>query len=714
MKKLAVFFILILVVVGFSACNDVPALFQEPVDKSALVSLLEDFKIIPQTLDQATVVTAYSLVNENDFATQKEVDEAVFALKTLKETIYATPMSFIDGGLEPHVRKALNQDEKSVITIGDCLGLEELDCTYDKTLGAKIRVAYDFRYFPNLKKLDLTGNNLQDFGGFSYLKKLEDLSLADNPSKSSTLGDDDEEDIRSFDVLGTLPLRRLDLSGKSVVVSVSVLPAIPTLEVLDLSENDVRSLGGIATKFPNLKTLIATDGVYAGIEDLRFCNTLVSLDLSRSKFDDLNFLAQVKNLSNLTLDGVSIPDLSVLTKAPQLVTLSVSGCEIRDLAWISGFQSLQTLNLSDNMISNEGLSMEKTTVKELNLSKNAITSFVLGDGWASVENLNLSENQLTSFSVEVDGEDCSLTVLNLSSNQIQSFHLGGAKKIVSLNLSENKLAGLSLFSDSLLSLSLSDNPLEGLTFNLPNLASLEVACKTNYKNGIVWNLPSLKLLDLSAEFQCSSDPLKNLSQLETLSIHLSGGSAESVAALTSVKTLTVCGGDDEDLALICKMSQLETLTVSDAELVAPQIVDSTTLKNVTLVRCSSLTDLSGIKNLPVLETLSVTGGNLSAPSLSDLPALRSLTLSDCSLNSVSYLSQLPSLTALNLSANGLQSIEVLGFARLQYLDLSNNKLSSMDAIAMELTKGTLVLSGNAAELYQDLSLFPETLKVITE
>ncbi len=714
MKRFVFIFILILAVVGLCSCDSTPVLFSEPVDKSTLTALLEDFKTIPQTLDQATVVTAYSLVNENDSATQKEVNEAVSALKALKETICATPMSFIDGGLEPHVRIALNLDEDAVVTIGDCLNLEELDCTYDKNLGSKIRVAYDFRYFPNLKTLNLTGNSLEDFGGFSYLKKLETLSLADNPSKSSTLTDDDEEDIRSFDVLGTLPLRRLDLSGKSVLTSVAVLPAISTLEELNLSGNEIRSLGGIAIKFPNLKTFIATDGSYAGLEDLKSCNGLISLDLSRSKFDDLGFLVQLQNLSSLTLDGVSISDLTVLTKAPQLVTLSLSGCGITELSWISGFQSLQTLNLSANQISDEGLTLEKATVKELNLSKNIITTFTLTDGWIGVENLNLSENQLTNFSVEISGTECALTVLNLSSNQISSFSLGSAKKTVSLDLSKNNLPNLTLASDSLLSLSLSENPLQGLTLNLPSLASLDLACNTSYTQGVVWNLPSLKLLDLSKEFQCSTDLLNNLPQLETLSVHLSGTTAESVAMLTTVTTLTLYGGDDQALSVISEMPHLESLTVWNAALTSPQISGSGILKNITLMQCKPLTDLSGIKDLPALETLSVTGGNLPAPAISGLASLRTLTLSGCNLSSVSYLTQLPALTSLNLSGNGFQSIEVLGLSRLQYLDLSDNSLSSVEGIALEMTKGTLDLSGNKEDLYEDLSSFPETLKIIIE
>ena len=705
----------VLILTGFSACEDAPVLSSAPVDKTALVSLLEDFKTIPQTLDQATLVTAYSLVNQNEQATQKEVNEAVSALKGLKQSIYATPMSFIDGGLEPHVRTALGLDDDVAITIGDCLSLEELDCTYDKNLGAKIRVSYDFRYFPNLKSLNLSGNSVEDLAGFAYLSKLEHLSLADNPARSSTLSEDDAEaDIRSLDILGKLPLKTLDLSGKSVILSFSALPIMTRLESLDISENSLDSLDAIGTKCPNLKTLVAADCKISTLSDLAFCTGLVSLDLTRTRGIDLSFLEFLTALETLTLDGVSLTDYEALTKAAQLVSLSLSGCEISDLSWISGFGLLQQLNLSENEITDSVLPTGKTAVKKLNLSGNKIESFVLTDAWSEVEELNLSENGLTSFSVSVSGGECGLKVLNLSSNALSSFSLGNASKLESADLSDNELETLSLSSQSLLSLSLSDNPLQGLTLNLPSLASLEMACNTEFTEPVSLNLPALKLLDLSEEFTSQTDLLASLPELETLSVHLSGASSDSLARLTSLKTLTVYGGDDASLSFLSKLSALETLTISHSSVITPSISGIATLKALHFNSCSKLTDVAGITSLPALESFSVVGGNLSAPVIKDFPALRTVTLSKCDLTSVSYMTNLPLLTTLNLSNNGFQTIEVLGFSHLQYLDLSDNKLETTKAITLDITKGTLNLAGNEESLYEDLSSYPDTLNVIIE
>ena len=686
----------------------------EPVDKTALVSLLEDFKTIPQTLDQSTLVTAYSLINQNEQATQKEVNEAVAALKDLKESIYATPMSFIDGGLEPHVRIALGFDEDTPITIGDCLTLEELDCTYDKNLGAKMRVSYDFRYFPNLKSLNLSGNSVEDLAGFAYLSQLETLSLADNPARSSTLSEDDEEDIRSLDILGKLPLKTLDLSGKSVILSFSALPVMLRLESLDISENSLESLDAIGTKCPNLKTLVATDCKISNLSDLSFCSQLVSLDLSRIQRVDLTFFESLKTLENLTLDGVSLSDYEVLTKVTQLISLSLSGCDISNLSWISGFTLLQQLDLSENEISDPTLPAGKTSVKKLNLSGNKIDSFTLTDALSDVEELNLSENGLTSFSVSVSGGECGLKVLDLSSNALSSFSLGNASKLESADLSDNELETLALSSKSLLSLSLSDNPLEGLILNLPSLASLELACETEYTEPVSLNLPALKLLDLSKESTSKTDLLSSLPGLETLSVHLSGVSSDSIARLTSLKTLTVYGGDDDSLSFLAKLPALETLTISHSSVTAPSVTGLETLKSLHFESCSKLADVSGISFLPALEAFSVIGGNLSAPALKDFPALRTVTLSDCDLTSVSYLTNLPMLTTLNLSKNGFKTIEVLGFSHLQYLDLSDNKLETTQAITLDLTKGTLDLSGNEEDLYKDMSAHPDTLNVLTD
>lgn len=708
-----IFLSLLLLVVGFTACEDSPIL-SVPVDKTALISLLADFKSIPQTLDQATVVTAYSLVAENEAATQKDVNEAVAGLKELKETIYATPMSFIDGGLEPHVRKALGIKDDIKITIGDCIALESLDCTYDKNLGPKIRVVYDFRYFPNLKSLDLTGNNVEELGGFAYLSKLETLSLADNPAKSSDLSSEDTDDVRSLDILGKLPLKTLDLSGKSVIVSFSSLPIMQKLESLDISENTLDSLSAVGSKCPNLKTLIATDCKISTLDDVAFCANLTSLDLSRTPVNNFTFLSSLQNLSVLTLDGVAVSDFAALTVIPNLTSLSLSGCEVSDLSWISGFSALEHLDLSENKISDSMLTLGKTGVKKLNLSGNSISSFVLNDSWSAVEELDLSENGLTAFSVSLTQGDCAIKILDLSSNALSEFSPEKVGTLESLNLSANQFKTLSLTSNSLRSLSLSANPLEGLSLNLPSLASLELACETNFTQQVSLQLPALKLLDISKQFTSVNSFLGSLTELETLTVCLTDATAPSLGALKNLKTLTVHSATDEMLSVVSQLPALESLTVMNGLVVAPKISGNQTLKSLSFQSCTNLADLSGITDLKSLESFSAVGGNLSAPVLKGFPVLKTVTFSKCNLSSLSNLSEIPLLSTLILTENGLQTIEVLGFSHLQYLDLSDNAIESLKALALDMTKGTLDLSGNKEALYEDLSSFPDSLKILVD
>ncbi len=711
-KYISAFFLCFVCVFFFSACNDAVSPVAVAADKTALISLLEDFENIPQTLDQATLVSAYTVIRDNPAATQKDVNEAIVGLKALKETIFSTPMSFIDGGLEPHVRRALGFEEDKVITIGNCYALEELDCTYNEAIAPKIRVGYDFRYFPNLKSLNLSGNNLQDLGGFAYLSKLETLSLAYNPAKTSGLASNDSQEVRSLDILGRLPLKTLDMSGQGVFTGVDSLPVIKTLETLTISGNTVESFDNLAAKTPELKSLTAADCVIVSFSGLSHCTTLTGLDFSRTALTDMSFLTTLTQLNSLTLDGAVLSDFSSLTKVPHLVTLSLSGCGISDIAWLSGFTDLESLNLSSNSISDVSMLKGKTGIRYLNLSGNQISAFVLTDAWSAVEELDLSRNGILSFDVSITG-DCALTVLNLSANAVNSVKLGEVNHLQTLDLTSNALTDLNLMSDTLVTLSLSDNPLNSLLLNLPALGSLELACNTQYEGAVVLNLPALKRLDLSKEFTASSDLLTSLIGIETLSVHLSGVSADSVAKLTSLKTLTVYGGDDASLRTLGQLPMLESLTVIGSAVTTPALSGNRTLKSLVFESCASLSDLSSIVNLPALETLSITGGKAESPVVSGFPALRALTLSGCGVKVLTGLSDLPALTSLSLPNNGLQTVSVFGFSRLQYLDLSNNKITNQNAIATDLTMGTLDISGNDKGLYEDLSVFPDSIKIIT-
>ena len=713
LKKYMLFLLLlpVLIFVGCSADSQVNA---GTVDKSALISLLHDFERIPQTLDQSELVNAYTLVRDDGSATQKQVNQAVTDLKELKALIFSSPMSFIDGGLEPHVRIALNFPKDKLITIGDCFSLTELDCMYNESLGTKMRVAYDFRYFPNLKKLDLTGNAMDDLSGFAYLEDLEVLSLANNPAKSSNLTEEDSvQEVRSFDILGKLPLKELDLSGTSVLPSLSVLPVMSHLRNLNISQNTMDTLAGIDEKFPQLNGLLASDCSLRDISSLGRCVNIKNLDLSRSQISDLTPLTTLKSLEQLVLDGVTVSDVSVLSNFSDLRVLSLSGCGIRDVSWIADLTDLETLILSSNQISDVTVSDGNMAVRKLDLSQNAITSFSLSKAWANIQELNLSKNALTSFSVTVDREFCLLKILDLSDNALISFNGDSAQKLESLNLSGNALGALRLSSESLRSLILAKNPLTELRLELPNLVTLNLACATAYTE-ISFNLPALKILDLSEPFSSPTDFLTGLDKLETLSLNLSLNPVNKIGPFASLQTLTLLSATDGHLATMEGLPLLERLTVDGSSVVSPTLTGLPALKRVTFSNCPTLTELMGFAGVPTLEALSVTGGTVSTPRVASLENLRTLALNSCGVADLSGIQNLPALESLSLAGNGLTSVSVRGFGHLRNLDLSNNALASATGIDFDITEGVLNLSGNAPTLYESLPSVPDGVTLLTE
>lgn len=686
------------------------------VDKTQLSALLEEFETIPKTLEQASTVDAYTLVCENANASQNDVNQAVAGLIALRTEIFETPMSFIDGALEPYVRVALEKETGEIITLGDCFGLDALSCAYDaESDGLRIRLTYDFRYFPNLKSLDLSGHAVEDLSGFAYLSALETLSLADNPAKSSNLAEETAvADVRSFDILEKLPLKSLDLSGRSVLPSLSILPKISTLLTLDLSENEMKDVSGIGDKFPSLQTLTMDGCTVTDPSSLSGLSNLKTLSMKQAKITDLAFLRSLGSLDSLVLDGVAVPDYTVFSEIRNLSSLSLSGCSITDVTWISAFTQLEKLNLSGNTISSCDFGTGKTSVRVLDLSANQILDFELGDSLALVEELNLSGNGLTSFAVNTSDGDCGLKVLNLSSNALSACSVGAATSLESLNLRQNVLSEFRLRSESLKSLVLSANPLATLELELPHLATLELACNTTYITPVILNTPSLKVLDLSQPFVAPADFVSLLTSLEILTIDMSLDTTQRITGLPELKTLSVSGAVDADLTAMQNLPKLESFSLSASAVEQPSLSGLESLKSLSISGCSSLANLSGIVALPALESLSVTGANLSAPSLGGLPKLRTLSLTACGITNLSGIANLPALESLSLSENLLESVSLTGFTALKYLDLSKNAIASRDAITLDIQSGSVDISGNKDELYVDLPVFAENVTVITK
>lgn len=661
-------------------------------DNSALSALVFEFSSIPQTKEQAALVDAYAELLQSSELTQKEIDGAVSALKSLKEEILTSPVSFVDGAVVAHVRTALGFKDSEVITVGDCLSLEVLDCSCTNGMEEAIKVTYDFRYFPNLRTLDLSGNAITDLSGLAYLTHLTTLSLSSNSPKilTNAEGSAAVKDL-SYTILSAIPLESLDLSGSSLS-SIELLPRLTELKSLNLSDSGAILLGDLRDRFPNLERLDLSNCSVADPERLSDCESLKVLDLSGSGLSDLSFVSECRSLSELSLNGLTDVDFSVLPTASQLSSLSLSGCGISDLSWAAGFERLLSLDLSNNKIENISTLFQNPSLSRLNLSGNRISEFALTDYLTSLTDLDLSQNGLTSFSINTSSGVCGLKQLNLSDNSLKEIDVSGCQDLISLNLSTNLLSEFSLYQIPLKSLNLTNTSLRSVSLELPDLTELFLSSNKTVEFSAL--LPALKNADFGKTEFSDLEFLRNMRQIERLSLSVSGiDDSTPMLALPSLRHLTLHSAEAFDLSVVSELFFLESLSLPALKTESPIL---TSLPNLTYLSISERgkTDFSGITDLTRLEVFECYALNCPEPKISGFPSLKSLSLRDCSVTGLSGVTNLPLLESLDLSANGFRSIEILGLPSLIYVNLSGNQMTSVAACAVEMTQGTLDFRNN--------------------
>ncbi len=169
--------------------------------------------------------------------------------------------------------------------------------------------------------------------------------------------------------------------------------------------------------------------------------------------------------------------------------------------------------------------------------------------------------------------------------------------------------------------------------------------------------------------------LPNLTQLKITNTTISQEVLQSIAALPSLKHLTLQN---------CALSNIEALQ-NTKSLVTLDLSDNT-IRN--------LDPLSGLQNLKELNLK-----HNAVTSLSALESCTALTRLDISYNSVSSLEPLSKLTGLTWLDAGTNSINQLGsiqnLSKLSYLSLASNKLTSVSAIADCAAITDLNVSSNA-------------------
>lgn len=198
------------------------------------------------------------------------------------------------------------------------------------------------------------------------------------------------QQITDIEVLAGLPIRKLYLSGnqiedfrvveklpylKELFISnnpIRYLPDFtqcPRLTMLIMSENTVANLDclrGSSVERMGLRRLNVVNGDYTFLEEMQCLTTLLvwdpdtelteeishltalrELEIFNYHRSDLEFVKPLQEVETLTVHSAYAPDLSSLSSLKKLSALSLSGLGIEDISVVGGLPYLRTLGIDE-------------------------------------------------------------------------------------------------------------------------------------------------------------------------------------------------------------------------------------------------------------------------------------------------------------------------------------------------------------------------------
>lgn len=279
-------------------------------------------------------------------------------------------LSFVNCIFEDGVLDQLHSDSVVDITMQSCIGVDDLSC---------------LNQFPELGILEITDNTLTDgiipvldlpklfhvivsrnsvLTDLSWLSKTKGLMYLDcsdtNVSDLSPLVSFEfptELTAKNCPITDITPLQSaqmlhyLNLNG-CPVEDLGVIVGCLRLEELHLSGAAMTTL----QPFENCTILKEVDISGSAVADVstlqKSSATLQKLNFSNSALDgeDLQFMKNCANLTEVYVDGIPTEDISFLKDAEQLQTLSASFCGLKDISALEEKRKLTSLDLSENNI----------------------------------------------------------------------------------------------------------------------------------------------------------------------------------------------------------------------------------------------------------------------------------------------------------------------------------------------------------------------------
>jgi len=185
------------------------------------------------------------------------------------------------------------------------------------------------------------------------------------------------------------------LIRKTLELNQSVTGNIPLVDMqrLRLLRNDVVSID-----IADIPSETKADGSVSDLRGLQCANNLIELGLS-GVFADLQPLAELDNLSDLTLYSDHIDNLAPLSKLTQLKRFTlIYDSNLTNIGPLINLINLTYLNLANNQIKDIEILAKLTELQTLIIYKNRIEDISALENLRGLEFLWLSENLITDIS----------------------------------------------------------------------------------------------------------------------------------------------------------------------------------------------------------------------------------------------------------------------------------------------------------------------------
>jgi len=389
------------------------------------------------------------------------------------------------------------------------------------------------------------------------------------------------------------------------------------------------------------------------------------LELVSTNFYHLNFIDQLRNLTQLNLSGNErIADYSRLIRLHKLKKLRLGGAAVRNILFMDRLEYLDTLELESTDIHNISVLKGLNGLGSLSLKNNKkISDFTPLMLLYNLTELDLRNNYIRDCSFLNELGD--LRKLDISDNSIIDMSpiiaLGNLKE---LNLSLNK--GLKDIT-----------PLMYLT----GLTNLDISNTAVRKADSFGCLTELTYLNIGVTNIENSAPMESLTQLTYLDMQKTFNVTE-FSFLKNMPLLTHLNVSEtyfSDTSLLAGLSGLTSLNLNNTV-----FFDLTGLKelgNLTRLSLSGndLADISVLAGLKKLEYLEMNRNRLENIGwVKDLPALKELHAEDNSIKEVdSFLCELHNIEKINLSKNHITTLPEgpWNLGRLEYMLLAGNQIA---------------------------------------